>query len=187
MNSEESKIMSLVISDPILKSDAVVCLEGDGQKRTKRALEIFEDGLAAVVIVSGGYDNPPFSIIAPLMADYLVQNGIQREKIIIEANSQNTREQAIEAMKIVKKMKWKRIILIASHFHQARAFLTFLKAMEDLKLKIVIINAPAKDSSKPSEKLLDEEFKKIKDYEKKGHVFTFNQALEYQKWKKAQI
>ena len=185
MNLEESKIMSLVLSDPILKSDAVVCLEGDGQERTKKALEIFKNGLAPIIIVSGGYDNPPFSIVALKMAEYLIKEGAQKEKIIIEPNSQNTREQAEEVMKIVKENNWKRIILVASQFHQLRAYLTFLKAMKDANMKIVIINAPVGDKSR--KKLLEEEFKKIKEYEKKGHIFTFNQALEYQIGKEAQV
>ena len=35
MNQDEEKIMPLVLADRILKADVIVCLEGDGQKRTK--------------------------------------------------------------------------------------------------------------------------------------------------------
>ncbi len=186
MDSEELKIISLVSSDIISKSDAIICLEGDGQERTKRALEIFKQGFAPVIIVSGGYDNPPFSIIASKMADYLLGQGVKKSEIIVEQISQNTRGQALEVMKMAKEKKWEKLILVASIFHQPRAYLTFLKAMDELGLKILIINASV-ENQHPSQELLDLEFKKIKEYGEKGHVFTFNQVFEYQKWKEQQI
>lgn len=176
-------ILKIVLSEGLSKADAIVCLEGDGQERTKKTLKIFKEGWAPIIIVSGGYDNPPFSIIAEKMAGFLVQKGVPEKKIIVEQNSKNTREQAEEVAKIIKRKSFKKIILVASDFHQLRAYLTFLKALQDLNLKITVINAPAKDNHKS---LLEQEFKKIKEYQKKGHIFTFKEALKYQKWKEKQ-
>jgi uncharacterized SAM-binding protein YcdF (DUF218 family) len=162
------------------KADAIVCLEGDGQNRTQKALELFQQGFAPLIIVSGAYDNPPFSIVAVKMADYLFQAGVPKEKIIIEGKSQNTKEQAEEVFKIVKESNLQKIILVASEFHQLRAYLTFLKAMEDADLKIVITNVPAKGEYQD---LFDEELRKIQEYQKKGHILSFEKALEYQTWK----
>jgi len=178
-----NNLLDLVLKEHISNADAIVCLEGDGQNRTEKALELFQQGFAPLIIVSGSYDNPPFSIVAKKMADYLVKKKVPKEKIIIEKNSQNTREQAEEVFKIIVEKKIKKIILVASEFHQLRAYLTFLKAMEDLGSKIVIVNVPAEDKYK---ELFDAELKKIKEYQKKGHIIDFKKVLEYQIWKENQ-
>jgi len=97
-------------------------------------------------------------------------------------------------MKIVKEKKWKKIILVVSHFHQPRAYLAFLRAMKDLNFKIQIFNAPVRELSwfnktslnKNRLQLLEEELKKIKKYIKKGHLVTIKEAIDYQKWKEKQ-
>jgi uncharacterized SAM-binding protein YcdF (DUF218 family) len=178
-----TKLLNLVLKEKILKADAIICLEGDGQNRTKKALELFKNDFAPLIIVSGGYDNPPFSIVAFEMAEYLVKNGATKEKIIIEEISQNTREQAEEVLKIAQQKGFKKIILVASEFHQLRAYLTFLKVAEEFNLKILIINAPAEDEHK---NLFNKELAKIEGYQKRGDVLEFEKALEYQTWKENQ-
>lgn len=188
---EKIELMAIVSGEIIKKSDVVVCLEGDGYDRLDWTIKLFQEGLANKIVVSGGYNNPPFSVPAEKMAAHLIKKGIPPELIILEKKSQQTREQVVEIMKLVKEKNWKKIILVASHFHQARAYLTFLKVMKDAKLKIFLFNAPAKGLSwfeKTSFgltrfQLLTEEFKKIDDYMKKGHLVTIKEAIKYQKWK----
>lgn len=188
---EKIKLMAIVSGDIIKKSDAVVCLEGDGYNRLDWTIKLFQKGLAKRIVISGGYNNPLFSIPAEKMAERLIKRGIPPERIILEKKSQQTYEQAVEVMKLAKEKKWKKIILVASQFHQARAFLTFLKAMKDAKLKIHIFNAPVRGLSWFEKtglgltrlQLLVEEFKKIDEYMEKGHLVTIKEAVKYQKWK----
>ena len=193
MNFEEVKLMAIVLGEPLKKADAIVCLEGDVQIRTQKALDLFKKKWAPVIIVSGGLRGFPFSIPAEKMAKFLIKRGVAKNKIITEGVSQNTYEQAVEVMKIIKKRKWKKIILVASEFHQPRAFLTFLEIMREFKLKIKIFNAPANNILFEKTKwgltrmdLLEIEFEKIKNYQKKGHLMAINKAIEYQKWKEKQ-
>ena len=188
---EKIQLMALVGGDVIEKSDAIVCLEGDGYNRLDWTIKLFQEGLADKIVVSGGYNNPPFSIPAEKMAERLIKRGIPPERIILEKKSQQTREHAVEIMKVGKEKNWKNIILVASHFHQARAYLTFLKAMEDAKSKVYIFNAPVKNMPwfKKTNvgltrfQLLIKEFKKIGDYIKKDHLVSIKKAIEYQKFK----
>lgn len=191
---EKINFLAVVYNDLIKKSDAVVCLEGDGYNRIGRTVKIFLNGLAKNILISGGFTGcPPFTIPAVKLAKK-IPNSVPKNKIIIEGNSQNTFEQGAEVMKIVKIKKWKKIILVASHFHQPRAYLTFLKAMQNAKLKIRIFNAPARDLlwfkktalGKSRIGLLKDEFDKIDEYFKKGHLASINKAIEYQKWKEKQ-
>lgn len=186
-----SKFIALVNNDHIKKSDAIVLLCGDGFNRLAKTFSLISAGMANMVVISGGVSNPKEgSLKADLLAKKLVKMGVPMRKIRLDLLSKNTRDQAIEIMKMVKRNNWQNIILVASHYHQYRAFLTFLRAMKEENLNLNIYNAPAQNLPWFSyEKwgqryaLLDEEFEKIKKYHKFGHVASFDEAIEYQEKK----
>ena len=70
----------------------------------------------------------------------LINKGIPSKAIVHESLSQNTREQAIEIIKMAKLNGWNKLILVASHYHQYRAYLTFLKEVLKMKNQIAIQN-----------------------------------------------
>ncbi|HUT96473.1 MAG TPA: YdcF family protein [Candidatus Paceibacterota bacterium] len=189
------KLMVVTYNDLIDESDVVVCLEGDGYNRIEKTIELFRNGLAKNIVISGGFNSPPFCLHAEILAQEIIKRGIPKNKIILEKNSQNTYEQGLEVLKIVQEKKWNKIILVASHFHQPRAYLAFLKAMKDLKLKVHIFNAPAKDllwfektDAGPTRiQLMEDELEKIKEYTKKGHLIEIKEALNYQKWQEKKL
>jgi len=189
------KLMAITYNDLIDKSDVIVCLEGDGYSRLEKTIELFKNGLAKNIVISGGFHSPPFCLHAELLAREIIKRGIFKDKIILEKISKNTYEQGIEVLKIVQERKWKKIILVASHFHQPRAYLAFLKAMKDLKMEIHIFNAPVKDllwfektDAGPTRiQLMEEELEKINEYTKKGHLIGIEEALNYQKWQEKQL
>ena len=124
------------------------------------------------------------------MVPAFLKAGISRDAIIMEDISLNTREQAVKVTGIISQNSWRRVILVASHYHQYRAYLTFLKVILENELKIDIINAPANYLNWFEDMgwgrrydLLQDEFGKIEKYGKMGHIASFEQAIEYQKWK----
>lgn len=186
MNTELATITAIVGNDTVKKSDAVIWLEGDALARRDEVVRVFEEGLADHIVVSGGFEgNQEIAIPAPALAEELYKRGIPKEKVVVEGMSQNTFEQGVEVMKIVKERDWKKIILVASHYHQLRAFLTFLKAMREAGLEICIYNSPARELPWV-EKLFEDEMKKIEEYGAKGHVASIQDALKYQEWKEQQ-
>lgn len=193
-DSEKIKIFAIIYNDAISKSDVVVCLEGDAYCRIYETIKIFKEGLAEKILISGGFDNPPFAIPAEKMAKKFIEERIPEDKIIIENKSKNTYEQGMETMKLAKDNGWRKIILVASNFHQPRAYLTFLKAMEDSGLDILIYNRPARDlpwlsSTALGEnrcELFEDELEKIAKYQKISHIISFSKVLDYQKWKEEQ-
>lgn len=194
MNTELAIIVAIVSNDTVKKSDAVVLLEGDGLARRDEVIRIFEQGLADYVVVSGGFEgNPEVAIPAPGLAEELYARDIPKEKIILESASQNTFEQGTEVMKIIAERGWQKIILVASHYHQLRAYLTFLQAMKNANLKIQIYNSPARDLAwfakvidKNRKELFEGEIQKIEEYSARGHVASIQDAFKYQEWKEAQ-
>ncbi len=192
MDYDKIKFLASVINEVPQKSDAIVCLQGDKFLRANKSFELLQKKYANIIIVSGGLKENSFSIPADKIANYLIKKGVNKNKIIIEYNSQNTSEQAREVFKIIKDKKYKSIILVASAFHQPRALLTFLKSMKDLKLKIKIFNAPTNDKWFKKIKagltridLLEQELEKIDIYFKKGDLVSIKEGILYQKSKES--
>lgn len=195
MSIEYATIVAIASNDIIKKSDAVIWLEGDGLTRMNEVVRIYNAKLADFIVVTGGFvGSRPFTVPAPELAEELYKKGISKEKVIVENSSQNTFEQGTEAMKIVAQRSWYKIIIVASHFHQPRAYLTFLQAMENAKLKIQIFNSPTRDLSWFKEtslgknrcELFADETQKLDEYTKKGHIYSIVDALKYQQWKEKQ-
>lgn len=182
------KLLVLLFNQPLKKADAIILLEGDGSNRLRKAVDLYKEEWARLIVFSGAADDPAHgSIIFSKLRSIFTKSGIPENKILLENKSQNTRDQAVEVMELISKNGWKRIILVASHYHQLRAFLTFLKSMKEKKLKIEIINAPANNLSWFEQTpwgrridLLEEEFKKIKRYQK--HTVSFKEGIRYLQW-----
>ena len=182
----------LISNDRLVKADAIIVLEGDGFARIPHGAQLFREGWAPVVVLSGANDTPPHSIIVSKMLPHLLEAGVPREAVILEEKSQNTREQGVEIIRMARERGWKRIILVASHYHQYRAYLTFLKALQESGYELALINSPARDLSwfekteggqPPRIELLQGEMDRIEVYAPKGHIATFESAIEYQQWK----
>lgn len=189
------KFIILVDNDRLKKADAIVLLEGDGINRAKKAAELYHEGWAGRILFSGGitdlnYGSYPLEYVFP----ELTKCGVPEEAISVEKESQNTKDQAENVIRISQSNDWRKIILVASHYHQYRAYLTFLKIILESKLKIELINAPADDllwfktlDWGTRFNLLDTEFARIEKYSSLGDLATFEKAIEYQKWKEQQV
>lgn len=197
MNFEEIELLSFIYNDKLKIADAVVCLEGDGYARVDESIRLFKEKWAPMVVVTGGLENPPFSIVSEKEAEYLALKGIPEKNIITIKAGMNTYEEAEEVIRLAKEKQWRKIILVTSHFHQTRAYLTFLMAMKRNNIHIEISNNPVRNlpwfeydtssSGKNRKERLREEFEKIKQYQEKGHLVSFKEAIEYQQWKEQQI
>jgi hypothetical protein len=193
MISERELLISLIASDVLKHANAIVILEGDGINRIRKGCELFHSQWAEELIFSGGIDNPglgsfPFNKISGEFEKY----NIPEDKVIVESRSLHTRQQAEEIIKLSVVNHWKRIILIASPYHQCRAFLTFLKVLQEnlLEEKIELINCSADGLSWFLQNewgrridLIKEEFDKIDEYSHLGHIAKISDALKYFEWK----
>jgi hypothetical protein len=186
-----SKELFLILtnSSNITIADAVILLEGDGYARVSKAISLIKEGWAKTLVFSGGVDNELVgSFTLERCKDKIIDAGFDINNIIHESNSQNTRQQALEIIELCLKYGWRKIILVASHYHQYRAFLTFLKVLEERELLdiIHIMNSPAildwyEESYLGNKRidLLDDEFEKIEKYRLNSHVSSFESAVNY--------
>lgn len=189
------KIIAIVDNDCIVKSDAIILLEGDGFNRYRKAVDLYTQGFAKKIVFSGGitdyeYGSYPFSDILPHILDL----GVPKSDIIHEDVSQNTREQAVEVMKLTIENKWHKLILVATHEHQYRAYLTFLKEVISMNSDILLLNAPVRNlkwfEPNPWGRRIDrleQEMKRIEEYYEKGHLAGIEETIKYQEWKETQV
>jgi uncharacterized SAM-binding protein YcdF (DUF218 family) len=78
-----------------------------------------------LILVSGGPDpngGPPF---AQVMRDFLVDQGVERSNLIVEDRSQNTYENAVASCRILGERSIRRIVLVTTATHMARACACF--------------------------------------------------------------
>jgi uncharacterized SAM-binding protein YcdF (DUF218 family) len=114
---------SLVVEDPLEKSDAIIILSDDNfyGDRATRAAELFRQKLAPVVVASGIRLRPNAGI-AELMTHDLIERGVPRENILpFPQDADNTREEAQFLQKLVQERNWKSVIVVTSNYHTRRA------------------------------------------------------------------
>ena len=193
--TNKEKFIALVDNDFTKVSDAIILLEGDGLNRYQHAIDLYNEGAARCIVFSGGitnyeYGSYPFEDILP----YILKSGFPLDKLIHEDRSLNTKEQAHEIVKLAKTNNWNRLILVASHEHQYRAYLTFLKEILVSESPLILYNSPVRNLKWFEEtgwgirfNRLESEFEKISKYGALGHLATFEEAISYQKWKEEQI
>ena len=114
---------SLVVEDPLEKSDAIIILSDDNfyADRATRAAEIFRQKLAPLVVASGIRLRPNAGI-AELMTHDLVERGVPRENILpFPQDADDTKEEAGFLRKLVQEKNWKNVIVVTSNYHTRRA------------------------------------------------------------------
>ena len=195
MITEREKILAIVDNDCLSTSDAIILLEGDGFDRFRKAVSLYKQGKAPKIVFSGNitdydYGSYPFAEVLPRM----LEAGVPEEDIIHEDKSLNTHEQAVEVVSMAQERGWKKLILVASHEHQYRAYLTFLREVLDSKSGITLYNAPARNLDWFVDKgwgtrfeRLEAEILRIEKYTEMGHLANAQEVIDYQKWKEAQL
>lgn len=161
------------------KADIIIWIQGDRYDRAAKTLSLYKKGWAKKILLVGNNvlvgektaettDN--ISLID--MMAWLIKKGVRRSAIICDDQAFNTYDQAANAIKLAIKRGWKRMILVASFYHQPRVFLSFLKNVREKKWLGKIINQPTKINwrKKPGGRTMsaaavaNEEINKIKKY-----------------------
>ncbi len=118
---------------------AMVQVNGAGQ-RVIYAAELYKQGKASSILASGGnldFSAPQASTPAQEMKSLLLWMGVPDQAIILENQSQNTHENAVDCAKILNAKNIKTIILVTSAIHMPRAVAVFQKQ------GLTVIPAPA--------------------------------------------
>ena len=194
MITDREIIMAIVDNDCLKPSDAIILLEGDGFHRFQKAVDLYKKGYGKKIVFSGAivqkeYGSYPYEEVKP----FILNAGVPEEDLIHEDKSLQTQQQAVEVMKMAMENGWKRLALVASHEHQYRAYLTFLRQVLDSKSGIILYNAPVRNLDWFVDSgwgmrfdRLKAEIERIEKYSASGHLATAQEVVEYQQWKEKQ-
>ena len=123
-------------------------LNGDGsiteiqKQRLELALEIEKEFNPDYYILSGGPANPiPNKSEAQAMYEYLIEKGIEKERLILEDKSYSTVENAKYSVPIAKKLNPDMIILCTSAYHLGnpiyKAMESFINELKDSDITLM--------------------------------------------------
>ena len=189
-------IFTLINDIECNQADAVILLEGDGLSRIADACNLVLEGFAPILVFSGGIDNESNgSFTYEKCKSEIDKYNLKPDQLMLELDSKHTRDQAEKIIAMCKVNKWTKIILVASNFHIYRAFLTFVKVLEEEKLmkeidvfiKSVHLSWFEQLNWGKRIEMFKSEVSKIKEYQTKGHIPNYDVIIEYFKWKEDQL
>jgi uncharacterized SAM-binding protein YcdF (DUF218 family) len=107
--------------------------------RIARAAQVLRAGQARHVLITGGIflGGRAERSEAEWLAEWLREQGIAADRIALEGESRNTRENAILSAKILAERGWKRVLLVSSAWHARRAVGCFRAAGVEVDLLTV--------------------------------------------------
>jgi uncharacterized SAM-binding protein YcdF (DUF218 family) len=124
-------------------ADAIVAVSGgDTNARTDKAIELYKDGWASLLIFSGAAQDKSGPSNAEAMAARAIAQGVPAGVIEIDEYSETTTENAENTQSIFERNGVSLVILVTSGYHQRRASLEFNKRTDGVEIK----NYPTDDS-----------------------------------------
>jgi uncharacterized SAM-binding protein YcdF (DUF218 family) len=116
----------LTVDSGPVKADAIVVLGGGMTERPERAAELFKQGEAPEILVSGKGD-------CASNEKLLEKEGVPEKVITLECGSHTTRENAEFSIPLLRQMGAHRVIIVTSWYHSRRALACFEHYAPDLK------------------------------------------------------
>jgi uncharacterized SAM-binding protein YcdF (DUF218 family) len=112
-------------------------------RRVRHGARVLKETNAPFLVVSGGIVGPP-PAEAVIMRSLALDEGIADSRIIVEAQSRNTFENAVYSGRIMRERGWKEMIIVTDAFHMPRALFTFRR------LGLAVTGAPVRERGNTS-------------------------------------
>jgi len=139
----------LVADEKLSPADAIIVLGDDNYTgdRARHAAKLYRERWAPRVVASGRYLRA-YASVADLIQHDLVANGVDQAHVVLARSYvHNTREEAFEMRRIIREQRWRRVIVVTSSYHTARARYIFRRALDaDTELLV----SAAEDSDFPA-------------------------------------
>ncbi|MGQ9668526.1 MAG: YdcF family protein [Anaerolineae bacterium] len=95
--------------------------------RTEKAVRLYQEGWAPVIITTGGIAGDAFSA-ASVAGRTAVAMGVPEEAILIAGGSNNTREDVRRAISVMRERGWHSALVVSHPLHLLRGILLFWRA-----------------------------------------------------------
>jgi uncharacterized SAM-binding protein YcdF (DUF218 family) len=133
------------VNHVIEKSDCILALGSHDLRVAERAAELYLQGFAPLVVMSGGLGNFTREMWTEKEADKFakvaIQKGVPRDAILIENNSTNTGENILFTQKLLREkgLYPKSFIVVQKPYMERRSYATFKKHWPD---KTLLVTSP---------------------------------------------
>lgn len=94
------------------------------EARLRRAKEVFDDGYAPVILVSGGFGKEGYDE-AVVMRDYLMRWGVPESVLLVDSDGYDSYRTARNTAEILKQRGWTSMIVVTQYYHVIRAEMAF--------------------------------------------------------------
>jgi len=115
----------LVANDTPQPSDVIIVIGGDHKpERVKRAVELYQQGYAPIVIISAGtkvWEGDEWMHEAEVMRRQALMRGLPEADLWLESESLSTFQNAYYTKAICQSKGFKSVLLVASAYHSRRA------------------------------------------------------------------
>lgn len=143
----------LVADDGAAQADAILSLgddQCDGFFRVRYAIDLFEQGYAPVVVLSGGSmaDAGLACSSAQLSLEAAQELGLPHESTIIADEAQSTYDEAVNMAKLVRERGWDSVIVVTDVFHTRRAARTFRTLLPETTVYVSAAPDPRYDPAR---------------------------------------
>ncbi len=116
--------------------DAIIAVSGgDTKARTEEAVSLFKRGWASQLVLSGAAKDKTGQSNADAMRDIAVALGVPYGQILVDEQSETTKQNANEIAEILKKDGVSSVILVTSAYHQRRASLELANALPGVQIR----------------------------------------------------
>jgi uncharacterized SAM-binding protein YcdF (DUF218 family) len=103
---------------------------GGAQERLKQAVDLYKAGYAPALVLSSGY---VYSFKeAEVMRALAMDQGVPADRIVLELQATNTRENVTYTTAILRERNWRTILLVSSPYHMRRANLVWHQVAPDV-------------------------------------------------------
>jgi len=92
------------------------------KERLDHALSLYKQGIVSNMILSGGYDENGSKLSeAEGMRNYLVEQGVPENRLVLENRSTSTYENLLYSKPLAAERNWNKIIIVTHDYHATRA------------------------------------------------------------------
>jgi uncharacterized SAM-binding protein YcdF (DUF218 family) len=116
----------VLVADEPRAADAIVVLGGDQGERTAKALELFKQGLAPRIVITGESK-------MEMVTNCFRTAGVPVSILTVETEAANTYQNAEFCKPILKQWNARTALLVTSWFHSRRALVTFQRRMPEVR------------------------------------------------------
>ncbi len=126
----------LIVQDPLARADIIVVLSGGRRdERVRQAADLYREGYAPLVLLSGGEEMLGISI-SEILRRQARAHGIPAIALLYEPGSTSTGEQAHNLRPILERRRVRRAIVVTSSYHTRRTRYLFHKAFAGSPVEI---------------------------------------------------